>query len=175
MVLNVFGGDKENKGDKDKGKGTKTELADDDAGNNGEGTGDADDVDGGGGNPNAGNAGDAGDLGDDDGPPYNYDVERFTGIDEYPDNEFTRLLPRPDFPIDGGYTGKAYFTFFAEKMSAADAKAYVEQLKSAGFNKEVLDSDEDDMYMFTGQNGDGYSVFVVWFPDAGGTVSIEKG
>ena len=96
---------------------------------------------------------------------------------DWPDNEFTKQVPKPDFAISlaGGEGGSFGITFI--DASIEQIKAYVEQVKAAGFtiNPQTEDMEAGGMviYSFTAQNADGYTVTV--FSASGMTgMSIEK-
>ena len=96
---------------------------------------------------------------------------------DWPDNEFTKQVPKPDFAISlaGGEGGSFGITFI--DASIEQIKAYVEKVKAAGFtiNPETEDMEVSGMviYSYTAQNADGYIVNV--FSASGMTgMSIEK-
>lgn len=82
----------------------------------------------------------------------------------WPDNEYSRLIPKPDFEVTNAYTLEDTFLVAFSGESLEDVKDYVEKLKKAGFN---LDGYTDEyiingeiVYSFAAQNKDGYSVEV---------------
>ena len=96
---------------------------------------------------------------------------------DWPDNEFTKLVPKPDFAISlaGGEGGSFGITFI--DASIEQIKDYVEKVKAAGF---TINAETEDMaaagmviYSYTAQNASGYTVTV--FSASGMTgMSIEK-
>ena len=56
---------------------------------------------------------------------------------EWPDNEFTKLIPKPEFEVEESFlTTKQYMASF-EDVTMDEAKKYCEQLKAAGFDKNI--------------------------------------
>ena len=84
--------------------------------------------------------------------------------DDWPDNEFTRLIPKPDFKVSfySIIDGEFYATF--GEVSYDDVRAYAAKARSAGFSneEEVLDSDMMGIviYSFTAKNAAGYKLTV---------------
>ncbi|MCL1896098.1 MAG: hypothetical protein FWG03_06085 [Clostridiales bacterium] len=124
-------------------------------------------------NTSGGNANTSG-GGDADEPDLNYPIVRFVGNDEYPDNEFTRLIPKPDFPIESGETSANFFMFYAGTLSSADAKVYMGKLEKAGFKGVVDPIEEDDFVYFEGKNDTGYRATIMWTPDDGVLVTVDN-
>ncbi|MCL1896029.1 MAG: hypothetical protein FWG03_05725 [Clostridiales bacterium] len=127
---------------------------------------DDDSYDGDGGDPYDGDGGDPYDAdgGMDDWVPVNdgQDEEYFTG--EWPDNEFTRQVPKPPFPFAFGGFQDGDFCASFEDVPYADALAYGEQIQAAGFDIDltVYDQEEGERYSFGAENGAGYGVDFVW-------------
>ena len=83
---------------------------------------------------------------------------------DWPDNEFTRQLPNPNFDIMYALTSDNEFSTTFSNVDLGQTKAYVERIKSAGF---TIDEDTEDMevmgmtvYNFTAENAKGYKIQV---------------
>jgi len=80
---------------------------------------------------------------------------------EWPENEFTKQVPRPKFEVSiGTLTEEGYSALSGALI--ADLKDYVEDLKRAGFNKDAETTDTSAMgftvYDYQAHNGKGYYV-----------------
>ncbi len=83
----------------------------------------------------------------------------------WPDNEFTRLLPKPPFTITLASTNEDEFgVMFDGATTVEQVKAYAEELKAKGFTVDAETTDMDTMgmviYSYTAKNADGYEVNV---------------
>jgi len=82
----------------------------------------------------------------------------------WPDNKFTKLVPKPDFTVIAGAIDETTFTVTFENTSIDQIKAYVEKVKAAGFNidEELTDMDMAGMavYSFSAYNADDYNITV---------------
>ena len=107
---------------------------------------------------------------DDDGEEYSYGGS-------WPENEFTKLLPKPEFGLLGTDNSDGEFTVAFSDASLDDIRAYAEKVKAAGFNKDVEVQDQNvmgmDIYAFNASNADGYSVSVYYAAETGG-LTISK-
>ncbi len=97
---------------------------------------------------------------------------------DWPDNEFTKLLPKPDFKLTAVSTDDNSFTAaFLGGVKLEDVKAYAAKVKAAGFNKDEEVVDESTMgitvYTFTAYNADGWCVTVSFAMGTSGIV-LEK-
>ncbi|MDO4540105.1 MAG: hypothetical protein Q4B48_03225 [Syntrophomonadaceae bacterium] len=104
---------------------------------------------------------------------------------EWPDNEFTNLIPQPEggtvFSEDA--VDNAYFeghTMTMTDWSVEDCKAYAEALIAAGFDKpgagfdSVVITDNDSIYSFGAENEDGvYVTFGTSVAQKTGSISIQ--
>jgi predicted small secreted protein len=95
----------------------------------------------------------------------------------WPDNEFTKLIPKPDFTVSIGAGSEDNFNVMFSGATIEQIRAYAEKVKNAGFDIDVKIEDESAMgmviYTFDAKNADGYSVNV--FSAAGMSgVTIEK-
>ena len=81
---------------------------------------------------------------------------------DWPDNEFTKLIPKPDFELFAANTETDSFSVAFMSATIEQIRAYAAKVKAAGFNinEEVEDQEIMGMviYSFTAENADGYSV-----------------
>ena len=91
----------------------------------------------------------------------------------WPDNEFTRLVPKPGFKLAGASTSEDEFSAAFQSVDVDQIKAYAEQVKASGF---TVDAEEEDqnvygvvVYTYSAYNADGYRVEVTF---ASGTAGI---
>ena len=91
----------------------------------------------------------------------------------WPDNEFTKLIPKPDFELFGANTETDSFSAAFTSATIEQIRDYAAKVKAAGFNinEEVEDQEVMGMviYSFTAENADGYTVEIT---SANGTSSI---
>ncbi len=103
---------------------------------------------------------------------------------EWPENEFTNLIPKPNNititgnkPIDNMYY--IGHTIVVKDWSIEDCKAYIEKLKAAGFTKpiagmkDVITNDKETIYSFDALNADGVHASV-GIMGSNGTIDITK-
>ena len=92
---------------------------------------------------------------------------------DWPDNEFTKLIPKPDFELFAANTETDSFSAAFMSATIEQIRAYAAKVKAAGFNinEEVEDQEVMGMviYSFTAENADGYTVEIT---SANGTSSI---
>ena len=99
-------------------------------------------------------------------PVWTGDVNATVNDASWPDNEFTKLLSKPSSgTLYGASTdsknGKKTFTVLWTDITHEELEAYVEAVKSCGFNlNESLEEPNDiiSIYSFTAENKDGYTV-----------------
>jgi len=96
---------------------------------------------------------------------------------DWPENEFTKLLPKPDFTLTTAIASESEFTVVFQGATLEQIKAYVEKVKSAGFTMDAEVTDEDVMgmaiYSYDAQNAAGYKLNI--FSAAGTSgLNIEK-
>ena len=81
---------------------------------------------------------------------------------DWPDNEFTKLIPKPDFELFAANTETDSFSVAFTSATIEQIRAYAAKVKAAGFNinEEVEDQEVMGMviYSFTAENADGYIV-----------------
>ena len=95
----------------------------------------------------------------------------------WPDNEFTKLLPKPDFALTAANTTDDEFTVAFTSATLEEIKAYVEKVKEKGFTVNATAEDQSVMgmvvYNYAADNADGYHVEI--FSAAGTSgVTISK-
>ncbi len=94
----------------------------------------------------------------------------------WPDNEFTRLVPKPEFNISFSNSSEFEFTAMMDNVDTDKMKAYVEEIKKSGFTQDEVTTDQEVMgtviYAFTAKNADGYTVSVAAISGGQYTLSI---
>ena len=89
------------------------------------------------------------------------------------DNEFTKLITKPDFELFAANTETDSFSVAFTSATIEQIRDYAAKVKAAGFNinEEVEDQEVMGMviYSFTAENADGYTVEIT---SANGTSSI---
>lgn len=87
-------------------------------------------------------------------------VGQFKG--EWPDNEFTRLLPKPEFELTGAATDAESFSVVFVGAGIDNIRAYTEQVKKAGFTVDAETEDKEflgiPLYSYKAKNADGYKI-----------------
>lgn len=95
----------------------------------------------------------------------------------WPENEFTKQLPKPEMELLGANTEDGEFNVAFANATIDDIRAYAEKVKAAGFDKDVDVQDQDVMgmtiYAFNATNAVGYSVSVFYAAGTGG-VTVTK-
>lgn len=83
---------------------------------------------------------------------------------DWPDNEFTKLVPKPDFAITAATTEGEGFTVVFADVTIDQIKAYTEEVKKAGFDVDPQAEDQAvagmTIYSYTAKNADGYTIEV---------------
>ncbi len=81
---------------------------------------------------------------------------------EWPDNELTKLVPKPGFSVSNVSEEDGEFAAVFSGVTADQMRAYAEKLKKAGFNvdAEVVDNSYMgiEVYSYNASNADGVSV-----------------
>ena len=94
----------------------------------------------------------------------------------WPDNEYTRLVPKPSLELQATYIEGESFGATFTNATVEQIRDYVEQVKAAGFNinevVEDLEFGEMVLYSFTAENADGYIASITF---ANGTSSLSIG
>ena len=92
---------------------------------------------------------------------------------DWPDNEFTKLIPKPDFELFAANTETDSFSVAFTSATVEQIRDYAAKVKAAGFNinEEVEDQEVMGMviYSFTAENADGYTVEIT---SANGTSAL---
>ena len=96
---------------------------------------------------------------------------------DWPDNEFTKLIPKPDFELFAANTETDSFSVAFMSATIEQIRDYAAKVKAAGFNinEEVEDQEVMGMviYSFTAENADGYTVEIT-FASGTSSLSISK-
>ena len=83
---------------------------------------------------------------------------------DWPDNEFTKLVPQPDFEISVASTDGEGFSVTFTDATMEQIKAYAEEVKKAGFDVDPQTEDQAvagmTIYSYTAKNADGYTIEV---------------
>lgn len=91
----------------------------------------------------------------------------------WPDNEYTKLIPKPDFSITALAAEENHFTAVFSGVEADKLKAYVEQVKAFGFtvNAETIDEEYAgvSVYSYEASNSSGYVINITL---SGGACSL---
>ena len=92
---------------------------------------------------------------------------------DWPDNEFTKLIPKPDFELFAANTETDSFSVAFTSATVEQIRDYSAKVKATGFNinEEVEDQEVMGMviYSFTAENADGYTVEIT---SANGTSAL---
>lgn len=95
----------------------------------------------------------------------------------WPDNEFTRLVPKPEMDVLAADTTAEDFSIAFSGATIEQIKAYAEKLKTAGFTVDPEEENQEAMgmviYNYGASNADGYRVSVFYASGTSG-LSIEK-
>ena len=96
---------------------------------------------------------------------------------EWPENDFTKLVPKPDFKLVGASSSDEEFTAAFQSVTADQIKAYAAKVKAAGF---TVDAEEEDqnafgmtVYTYEADNAGGYHVEIS-FAAGTGSLTISK-
>ncbi len=96
----------------------------------------------------------------------------------WPDNAFTKLIPKPDFSITTSNVSENEFTVTFMAVSTDAVRAYVEKVKAAGFtiDAEVVDQNAGGyaIYSYNAHNTNGYYI-TVGATMSVGTIILTKG
>lgn len=79
---------------------------------------------------------------------------------KWPDNDLTRQVPTPDFPVSTAMTMGTVFTAVLQDVTVDQLRAYAEQVKEAGFTIEPGGMDADGVFQYSAYNEAGYWVMV---------------
>ncbi len=80
----------------------------------------------------------------------------------WPDNEYTKLIPKPDFTITAAVVEGNTFTVMFSDTTKEQITAYVEKVKNAGFTVDAETEDQEmggiAIYSYTASNSSGYQI-----------------
>ncbi|MDR0531325.1 MAG: zinc ribbon domain-containing protein [Oscillospiraceae bacterium] len=83
---------------------------------------------------------------------------------QWPKNDFTKQVPKPDFDVSFGSVNDTEYTALFGNVSTDALKKYVEKVKKAGFSKNAKTEDQNlfglAVYSYTADNGKGYQVSI---------------
>ncbi len=95
----------------------------------------------------------------------------------WPDNEFTKLIPKPDFALLAASTTENDFSAGFEDATIEQIRDYVGKVQAKGFTLDAETTDEEAMgmviYQYTAKNADGYTVTVI-YTESVSSVTVEK-
>lgn len=81
---------------------------------------------------------------------------------DWPDNEFTKLVPKPDFALTAANTTAEEFTVAFSDATVEQMRAYTEKVKAAGFTADAETEDQELMgmviYTYSASNASGYRI-----------------
>ncbi|MBP5154377.1 MAG: hypothetical protein ILP12_05165 [Lachnospiraceae bacterium] len=96
---------------------------------------------------------------------------------DWPDNEFTRLVPKPDFKLAGATASGDGFSAAFQSVTAEQIRAYAEKVKARGFTVDAEEVDQSVygivVYTYTAYNAGGYRVQISFASGSGG-ITIGK-
>ncbi len=95
----------------------------------------------------------------------------------WPENEFTALLPKPTFELLGASTTDTSFTVAFIDVTVEQIREYTEQVRACGFTIDPQISDETYMgitiFSYIAKNSEGYQVEISFAVGTSG-ITIEK-
>jgi hypothetical protein len=93
---------------------------------------------------------------------------------DWPDNDFTKLLPQPDFALVGAQTSADQFAVGFSDATVEQVKEYTEKVKDKGFTVGAETQDENlagmIIFMYSAKNADGYGVEVAFSSGTAGLI-----
>jgi hypothetical protein len=96
---------------------------------------------------------------------------------DWPNNEFTKLVAKPDFTFVGASTSADSFGVGFSDVTVEQVKDYTEKVKAKGFTISPDVQDEDLMgmviFLYSAKNADGYSVEIAFSAGTAG-LTITK-
>ncbi len=96
---------------------------------------------------------------------------------DWPENEFTKLLPKPDVELTAAATNEDEFAVLFKNVTVDQVRAYAEKVKAAGFTVDPEVQDQDFMgmviYTYTAKNAAGYEVVITFAAGASGLTLIK--
>ena len=101
--------------------------------------------------------------------------EQFGG--NWPDNEFTRLVPRPPFDILTSTSDDDSFSAVFRSADTDTLSAYADSLRQAGFNVDESSNSQEmfgiSIFSFSASDSGGYSVSL-YYTSGSGAITISK-
>jgi hypothetical protein len=99
-------------------------------------------------------------------PDGSYSFKTDEGVGEYgnnwPDNSYTKMIPKPDFAVSMTAADEDEFTVLFSTVTEDQLKAYTEAVKEAGFDKNQQTEDTvlfgTLVYSYTAENDSGYQI-----------------
>ncbi len=92
----------------------------------------------------------------------------------WPDNDFTKLLPKPSFPLLAATTSDQEFSVAFTDVTIEQIRDYVEQIKARGFTLNAETTDQEAMgmviYMYEAAHADGYTLTITYTDGTSGVV-----
>ena len=83
---------------------------------------------------------------------------------DWPENEFTRLIPKPDGSVSVAAEEEDSFSVVLSDVSADQVRAYIEAVKGRGFTEDAAMEDQDVLGMtlisFSASNGNGFGISI---------------
>ncbi|MBR5768339.1 MAG: hypothetical protein IKX86_06685 [Clostridia bacterium] len=96
---------------------------------------------------------------------------------KWPDNEYTRRVPAPNFVIFMSTPDEDGFSAVSQSAKLEDVKAYAAKVKEAGFKIDIDETEQSvfgvAIYTFSADDGDGYHVDIS-FTAGSCAISISK-
>lgn len=96
---------------------------------------------------------------------------------EWPENKFTKLVPKPDFSLLAAVTDENEFTVAFSAATIEGVRDYVEKVKSSGFTENASTEDQNIagmvIYCYSASNTEGYTVEIVFSSGTSG-MTISK-
>ena len=94
---------------------------------------------------------------------------------DWPDNEFTKLIPKPTWTILSQNTLSYIFLATLSDATLEEVKAYVEELKTKGFTIDATTSDAGTTYAYQAEHANGYYVSVTFSgSNSGVSIQVDK-
>ena len=96
---------------------------------------------------------------------------------EWPENEFTKLVPKPNFDVMGASSDDGSFTVAFSGVEIEQVKAYADKVKAKGFTIDATEESQNvygvSIYTYTANNSDGYCVEITFANGTSG-ITISK-
>ncbi len=95
----------------------------------------------------------------------------------WPENEFTKLLPKPDIELVAATSNESEFAVLFKNVTIDQVRAYADKVKAAGFTVDLEIQDQEVMgmviYSYTAKNAAGYEVVITFAAGASGVTLIK--